>query len=172
MRALVLYVLALSACAGGTPSVQTSPGATVPNSRFPNAKDLVFAEVDEATQDGRTAELRYPPRQRQLRIEAGLAAIFVIDESGMVEPPSITVAHSVPLDFVQSVCNHLRQRRFAVVTRAGAPRRALAARDFTFALQGGRWMGRRFDIESIRRAIKEKGIPASIPQLETEVHCL
>jgi hypothetical protein len=171
MRAIMLSLIVVSACASAAPPAPTSTPAAVAESRFRNVSELVLAEIDETREVGVHAALRYPQRQRQLRIEAGFAAIFIVDTSGAVELPSVTFAHRVPLDFMQSVCIHLRQQRFAQVMRDGVPRRAMGVRDFVFALQGGRWFGRRYDIAPIRQAILEKGIPASIPQLEGEAHC-
>ena len=111
---------------------------------------------------------RFRPQRCELMRSFVVSLLSVI---AYASARSITFARHVPLDFMQSVYSHLHQQRFAVIERGDAKRRALAVRDFTFALQGGRWMGRRYDIEPIRQAIIEKEIPASIPQLEGEAHC-
>jgi TonB family protein len=74
---------------------------------------------------------RYPDRARASGEEALVVTAFVIDTSGAVERPSITLLSPANREFDDAVCKTLARVRFAMPTPA---RRALLVLPFEFGL--------------------------------------
>jgi hypothetical protein len=114
---------------------------------------------------------RYPAKLKSAGMEAGFAALFVLDTAGRVEYETVSFAPDVAAEFRAVVCSYLRDTQFSPTVRDGRPRRALVIGPFTFALEGGEWWRRRYDAEPLRRGIITEGIVGAVAQLEARQHC-
>ena len=140
MRSFVDSLLTVTACASTPPRAPVSAPAPLAEIHFANPNVLVLAELDGTKEVGVTAALRYPRRQRQLRIEAEFATIFAIDTSGAGEPGSITFCapcsggfHAVAVHAPSSAAVRVRR-----TCRGGTSR--VGREGFYLRAASGRWM--------------------------------
>lgn len=170
-RVVCVAIAAMMGQLACTPTPAPSVATTPSEPRFRAPGDLVLADSGEAKPVNRDRHPRYPVDMRDAGIEAGFAALFVVDTTGHVEYPTISFTAGVAPSFRAAVCSYLRDTQFTPVVRDGAPRHALVVNPFTFALSGGIWYGRRYDGEPLRRAIVTDGIASAVARLEAQPHC-
>lgn len=165
--AIAAALLQMACASGPVPSASNAPSEP----RFRATGDLILADSSEVKPLDTGRFPRFPVDMKAAGVEAGFAALLVLDTAGRVEYPTVSFTSDVARPFQVAVCSYLRTMRFTPVMRDGAPRRALVIAPWTFGLEGGVWEKRRYDAEPLRRAIVAEGLPAAVAQLEDRPHC-
>jgi hypothetical protein len=166
---IVAAIAALSAaCASSTAGRGRDDQAA---SRFGDVTDLVIADSSEARPVTPGRFLKYPPDAKAKGIEGGFASVFVVDTAGRVEYRTVSFTADAPPELRDAVCSYLHGLRLTPVVRDGHVRRALVVTPWLFGLEGGRWMGQRYDVSPLRRAISSEGIGSTVSRLESQPHC-
>lgn len=168
--ALVMATVVVLAAAC-TPSTAKSGQSAGETSRFGDVTDLVIADSGEAQPASPGLFLKYPADAKARGIEGGFASVFVVDTAGRVEYRTVSFTADAPPELRDAVCSYLRGLRLTPVVRDGHVRRALVVNPWVFGLEGGRWMGQRYDASPLRSAIASEGAATAIFQLERQPHC-
>jgi len=156
--------------AGLCGAVYSVQGQTVP--RIADVQSIIVADSAEPHEVDRRVPLRYPLAERRAGIEAEFITVFVLDTTGRVEMPSVSLVGTVPRAFWQEVCRYLSRMQITPIRRNGQPRRALVVNPFSFALDGGE-LGRRprETGEAVRKSILADGVAQAAIAFEPLPHC-
>lgn len=111
---------------------------------------------------------RYPAGARARGDEAKVIVAFIIDTSGAVELPSLTLLTRPNREFDDAVCTYLARVRFAMPTPA---RRALVVWPFEFALGSPHRVPSQGDPQEIARMLDVLPRAELAARLTAERHC-
>jgi hypothetical protein len=164
----------LVACATHVPPPPAQGSENAASGRFGDLRDLVLAEERELTPVRSRIGPRYPEDAKRQGIEAVVAAAFVVDTLGGIEPRSITFlgTPAAPPAFRASICEFLLSRaQFEPLIRDDRRRRAFVLQPFVFGLEGGRLYGVRPSATEQREAVRRTSWDSVVTILTKQPHC-
>jgi TonB family protein len=148
-----------------SPSSQSAP-----TSRFPRPDELtIVTDPTKAPQPTNFVFPRYPTEPRARREQAEITAAFIIDTTGKVELPSITLLTSPNREFDRSVCVFLERARYT--GQAKPVRRLLVATSFVFAITGEHPLPPGPDPRALARSLDSLPRAELAARLTAERHC-
>ena len=163
----LVFVALLAACSRGAPPPAAAPVSA--QQRFPSAREIVVPDSGEGGPITPMPPLVYPVGARGM--EVALGTLHVIDTAGRAEMLSVTFVTETPPMFRAAVCDFLAKARWVPVRRGNGPRRAVLVGGYVFTRNGGTLDGRKLDARAIMLSLKQRGLAAYVPELDTLPHC-